>query len=96
MSWILVCLKAFGSTKFNQGNYEKTDVRGISQDISQKRTENGGHIEAFFSEIVGDSSKNNNFRMVYAIFSRIVVKLVKLSIFSAHHSGKTLFYNSEI
>lgn len=48
MSWILVCLKAFGSTKFNQGNYEKTDVRGISQDISQKRTENGGHIEAFF------------------------------------------------
>ena len=89
-------MKAFGSTKFNQGNYEKTDVRGISQDISQKRTENGGHIEAFFSEIVGDSSKNNNFRMVYAIFSRIVVKLVKLSIFSAHHSGKTLFYNSEI
>lgn len=48
MSWILVCLKAFGSNKFNQGNYEKTDVIGISQDISQKLTGNGGHAEAFF------------------------------------------------
>lgn len=53
-------------------------------------------LKHFFSEIVGDSSKNNNFRTVYTIFSRIVVKFVKLSIFSAHHSGKTLFYNSEI
>lgn len=96
MSWILVCLKAFGSTKFNQGNYEKTDVIGISQDISQKLTGNGGHAEAFFFWDSRDSSKNNNFRTVDTIFSRIVVKFVKLSIFSAHHSGKTLFYNSEI
>ena len=74
--WILVCLEAFGSNKFNQGNYQKTDVGGKSQDTFQKFTATSGCI--FFWKF-GDSSKHHNVRTVFNIFSRIAAKFLKLN-----------------
>ena len=47
----LVPVKSYN--KFNQGNFQKTDTEGKSQDICQELTVTCGHTKLFFSELFG-------------------------------------------
>ena len=53
----------------NQGNFQKTDAGGKSQDICQELAVTSGHTKAYFSKIFWEFLKTQRHMMVYAIIS---------------------------
>ena len=53
----------------NQGNFQKTDAGGKTQDICQELAVTSGHTKAYFSKIFQVFLKTQQHMMVYAIIS---------------------------
>ena len=47
--------------KLKQGNFQKTDVGGESQDICQELAVTSGHTKSFFSKILGRFLKTQRY-----------------------------------